>query len=266
MIPKVNDPGTTSSLAVLRRSHERLAGLVEPLSPDRLTVPSYASEWTIAQVLSHLGSQAEIFDLVLDAGLTGQEPPGREQFAPIWEAWNDRTPTEQAADALQTDRATLERFESLTEVERERLHVHVFGAERDASGLARMRVSEHALHTWDVAVALDPAATVAPDAVEILVDTLPLLTGRTSKPDGTDRQITIHTLQPERQFTLETTADAVTLARAEPAERDAADARIRLPAEALVRLVYGRLDPAHTPPMDARGVDLDELRRVFPGF
>ena len=38
-----------------------------------------------------------------------------------------------------------------------------------------------------------------------------------------------------------------------------------LPAEALVRPVYGRLDPDHTP----GGVDdprLATLRRVFPGF
>ncbi|MGH9098696.1 MAG: maleylpyruvate isomerase family mycothiol-dependent enzyme, partial [Acidimicrobiales bacterium] len=241
-------------------------GLVQPLSPEQLTGPSYASEWPIAQVLSHLGSQAEIFDLVLDAGLTGQEPPGREQFEPIWASWNHRTPPEQAADGLRADRETLERFESLSEEERDSLHVHVFGAERDAGGLARMRVSEHALHTWDVAVVLDPAATVAPDAVDLLVDTMPQVTGRASKPDGTSRQVTIDTSQPERRFTLETTADAVTLEPASPAERNTTDARIRLPAEALIRLVYGRLDPAHTPQVDVLGADLDELRRIFPGF
>jgi hypothetical protein len=39
-----------------------------------------------------------------------------------------------------------------------------------------------------------------------------------------------------------------------------------LPAEAFVRLVYGRLDPDHTPPLTSRQVDLDRLRRAFPGF
>ena len=43
-------------------------------------------------------------------------------------------------------------------------------------------------------------------------------------------------------------------------------AELRLPAEALIRLVYGRLDPAHTPPVETRGVDLDELRPIFPGL
>jgi hypothetical protein len=46
-----------------------------------------------------------------------------------------------------------------------------------------------------------------------------------------------------------------------------ADARLELPAEALVRLAYGRLDPDHTPStVTADGVDLDLLRQVFPGF
>jgi len=38
-----------------------------------------------------------------------------------------------------------------------------------------------------------------------------------------------------------------------------------LPAEAFERLVYGRLDPAHTPDVEGDASLLDELRRVFPG-
>ena len=47
-----------------------------------------------------------------------------------------------------------------------------------------MRLSEHAVHTWDVAVSLDPAAEVAPDAVELLLVQLPMLAGWTGKADG----------------------------------------------------------------------------------
>jgi hypothetical protein len=49
-----------------------------------------------------------------------------------------------------------------------------------------------------------------------------------------------------------------------PAGRDGA-ADLELPAEALVRLVYGRLDPGHTPPFAGSPELLEELRRVFPG-
>ena len=44
------------------------------------------------------------------------------------------------------------------------------------------------------------------------------------------------------------------------------DADLVLPAEALIRLVYGRLDPDHTPPFEGDGALLDELRRAYPGF
>ena len=58
-------------IGVLRNSHERLAGLVRPLTPEQLRAQSYDTDWTIAQVLSHLGSGAEIATLSLAAALGG---------------------------------------------------------------------------------------------------------------------------------------------------------------------------------------------------
>jgi hypothetical protein len=40
---------------------------------------------------------------------------------------------------------------------------------------------------------------------------------------------------------------------------------LELPAEALSRLVYGRLDPDHTPAVTGDATLLAELRAVFPG-
>ncbi len=51
-----------------------------------------------------------------------------------------------------------------------------------------------------------------------------------------------------------------------PSDGEAAPAELRLPAEAFVRLVYGRMDEAHTPPLESTGVDLGELRQLFPGL
>jgi len=249
-------------IGALRHSHDRLQALVEPLDLGQLEQPSYASKWSIAQVLSHLGSQAEIFGMFLDAGLNGEEPPGREAFGPIWDSWNARNPQAQASDALHADQATLERFESLDEGQLARLHLPMWGMDLDATGLARMRVSEHAVHTWDVAVALDPAAKVAPDAVALLVDTLGQFVGRAAKPDGVQRRLRVLTTEPERDFIL-ASGESVTLT---PAGGEEGLPELRLPAEALIRLAYGRLDPAHTPPVQASGVDLDDLRGIFPGF
>ena len=249
-------------LMAMRRSQEQLQALVEPLSVTQLVQPSYASEWSIAQVLSHLGAQAEIFPLYLNAGLTGDRAPGREAFEPIWATWNARSPEAQAADSLRGEKELMDRFEALTPDQREHLHLDLYGMELDATGLARMRLSEHAIHTWDVAVALDPAATVAPDAVELLVDTLGQLAARTGKPDGTGRTVGITATAPERHFALEI-GEKVALS---PTDQNDHRLQLRLPAEALLRLVYGRLDPAHTPPYEAEGIDIDQLRPIFPGF
>ena len=253
-------------ISALRHSHDRLRADVEPLGRAQLEQPSYASEWSIAQVLSHLGSQAEIFGLFLDAGLAGQDPPGREEFVPIWDRWNAKDPQAQASDALRADQATIERFESLDAEQQARLRLKMFGMELGATGLARMRVGEHAVHTWDVVVALDPAATVAPDAVALLIDMAGQVAGRSAQPDGQQRTVRVSTTDPKRQFILET-GDEVSLTAADgDATPEPGLAELRLPAEALIRLVYGRLDEAHTPPAEATGVELGELRQIFRGF
>jgi len=249
-------------IEALRNSHERLRGIVEPLGAGQLGGPSYAKEWSVAQVLSHLGSGAEIFGLNLEAGLAGTQPPGQEQMAPIWARWNAKGPEDQAADALVADAALVERLESLDAGQLASLRMALFGMDVDATMLARMRLGEHAVHTWDIAVALDPAATIAPDAVALLIDALAQVAGWTGKPDGAERRIAVITHDPARHFVLET-ADKVGLTES---AGESGPPELRLPAEAFIRLVYGRLDPAHTPAVDASGCDLDELRAVFPGM
>jgi uncharacterized protein (TIGR03083 family) len=249
-------------IGALRHSHDRLQALVEPLDLGRLQQRSYCSEWSIAQVLSHIGSSAELFGRWLDAALSGQDPPGSDAFGPVWSTWNAKEPQAQAADGLRADETAVERLESLDADQRARLRLQLFGMDLDAAGLARLRLSEHAIHTWDVAVALDPSATVAPDAVGLLIDTVGQLAAWAGKPDGKQRRLQVQTSDPERHFTLETgTAVTLTAADGQDGPPD-----LRLPGEAFIRLVYGRLDSAHTPPVETGSTDLDELRRLFPGL
>ncbi len=247
-------------IEALRHGHDRLAAIVKPLGADQLSGPSYASEWSIAQVLSHLGSGAEIFGLFLDAGLDGTEPPGQAAFGPIWESWNAKAPQDQAADAIRSDGALVARLEALDAEQLAELRLAMFGMDLDVAMLARMRLGELAVHTWDVAVALDPAATVAADAVDLLIDALDQLARRSGKADGGPLSVRVDTTGPDRQFLLQV-ADEVELT-----ESGDGGAELTLPAEAFIRLLYGRLDPAHTPAVQPAQFDLDPLRKVFPGF
>jgi uncharacterized protein (TIGR03083 family) len=257
------DPTAQTWISALRHSHDRLASLIDAATPEQLTGPSYCKEWTVAQVLSHLGSGAEIFSLLLDAGLSAGEPPGREAFPAIWDSWNGRSPEDQATDCGPVDAAFVERLENLDERELADLHLSMFGMEMDAAGLARMRLSEHALHTWDVAVALDPAAQIDPGAVVLLIDNLGPMASRTGKPSEEPLRVQVTTTDPARALLLEVD-DTVVIAAGPGAD---IAATIELPAEAFVRLVYGRLDSEPPPAgITAAGVDLARLRQVFPGF
>jgi uncharacterized protein (TIGR03083 family) len=245
----------------VRASHDRLSGIVAGLDADGLRRQSYAKEWSIADVLSHLGSGAEIFLLSLNAGVAGGPPPTMEDFQPIWDSWNARSPEEQATQCMTANEVLVSRVESLTAAQREAFSVVMFGAmTMDLAGLLGMRLSEHAVHAWDIAVVGDPAARIAPDAVDLMIDGLSMIIGFTGKKSAASTVIAVSTTNPDRTFTLDT--GGVTLAPGDP--EAAAEASMVLSAEAFVRLVYGRLDDAAE--VTAAGVTLPELQTIFPGF
>lgn len=250
----------------LLRSHHRLAAFITSLDQEEFERTSFASEWSIAQVLSHLGSGAEIFTMLLRAGLNGEPSPGGEAFQPVWDRWNTRTPDEQVRDGLQMDAAFLEQLGALEETERRDWRLSLFGSDQGLDGLLRMRLGEHAVHTWDVVVTRDADAQLDADAVELLIDTLDQTANRVGKPSSAPLRITITTQEPDRRFILFADGEKVQLQPLPQPNSDDVGASLLIPAESLIRLVYGRLDQKHTPTHTAKGIDLEVLRPLFPGF
>ncbi len=248
-------------IAALRSSQDRFAGLVSDLTEEQVTGPSYDDDWTIADVSSHLGSQAEIFGPFLEAGLTGDQPPGNDSFAPIWDRWNAMAPADQVRESVARNEDLVQRLEALDDDQLARFRVPLFGSDQDLAGFAAMRLGEHAIHTWDIAVALDPTATVAADAVGLLSDGLDTRVGRAGKAVDGAAPLVVETASPDRRVALELDP-AVS---AGPASAGATPDLV-LPAEAFVRLVFGRLDPAHTPESVTDSKALGTLRQAFPGF
>jgi uncharacterized protein (TIGR03083 family) len=253
------DEMSTKQLA-LAGSVNRLRDLAEPLDSAQLRSRAYPNQWTIADVLSHVGSGAVIMQRRLDDALAGRETD--DGFAPsVWDVWNAKSPEAKVADALDADRALVERIESLSDDERDRLRFSMGPMSVDFEGFIEMRLSEHALHTWDVEVALDPQATLHDDATALVVDRLEMIARYSGKPSGTVHDVIVRTSNPTRDFRIALGADSVSLT---PGASSAAP-DLELPAEALIRLVYGRLDPDHSPAV-ADPALLDELRSVFPGI
>lgn len=254
-------------IKALRDSHDGLDELAGKLTGDQIRIQSYDKDWTVAQVLSHLGSGAEISQLMLAGALGRSDPPGRDEMMPIWDRWNAKEPYQQAADALVADAEYVRALEDLSDADLAAIKLPFIGFDFDASGVVRLRLSEHALHTWDVAVTFDPAATVAPGAVTLLIDHVPaFIVPRIGKAQPEPFSARITATNPDRDYLL--TSDEQVTMTDWPGEGAATpDASLIMPAEALVRLSYGRLDPAHTPAdVKADPGALGRLRAIFPGF
>lgn len=251
----------TAAVDMLQVGTDRLAHLVEPLTPGELRQPAYPSEWSIADVLSHLGSGAVITQLCFECALADQ-PVDDDIVQSIWAEWDAKSPDDQAVDVLQADQLLIYRLDSLTDDERREFRSTMGPLDVDYTNFTRLRLNEQALHTWDIAVVIDPGATIPSDTAEVVIDTLGTVVAVAGTPRRPERVIRIRTVDPSRDLKIQIGSDRVTL-EPTPSESDAA---IALPAEALVRLVYGRLDLHYTPPITGSHTDLDLLRRVFPGF
>jgi hypothetical protein len=185
-----------------------------------------------------------------------------DDFAPsVWDVWNAKSSTARSTDALAADRALLDGLDAMSTAERAGFNVALGPFQLDLAGFVGLRLNEHALHTWDIEVTLDPAATVPASSVDQVIETVSLVAGFAGKPIDAVRTVHLRTTDPERAFVI-TLGEATTFG----ADADATDADLVMPAEALIRLVYGRLDPDHTPPVDGDLGALDALRSSFRGL
>ena len=150
------------------------------------------------------------------------------------------------------------RIEAVTPAEQDRFALDMGPLTVDFGAFVGLRLNEHAFHSWDIEVVLDPTATIPVELAELVIDNLELIARFTAKPTGDTTTITVSTTDPERGFRIELTPEVASVTPTSAS----ANADVELPAEAFARLVYGRLAPEHTPPGD-HGPALDTLRRVF---
>ena len=256
-------------IVALRAGHDSLAELVLKLSDDDLALPSGAAEWDISQVLSHLGSGAEIGRAVVQAALDGGPNPGGDFNASVWDRWNAMSRRERADGFLQSNQTLTALYESMDADTRENVRINMgfLPAPVDVATAARLRLNELALHSWDVRVGFDVHAILAPEATDALLHGAPDLLGWISKPDllnGEYQVIRVTTSRPDSVFALRLNTQVSTDFDV-PQE---IDGTLQLPAESWLRLVAGRLAPQHTAGevVSTGAVDLDLLRRVLPGY
>ncbi len=254
------------TITALRREHDSLASLVATLTPEQLTGPSGASEWTVADVLSHLGSGAEISLAGLRAAAPGAEAPGPDFNQSVWDRWNAMSPQDQATSSVESNTALIEALEAIPEDQHEEVRPRTFLPEPvSLRTFAGLRLSEVAQHGWDIRVGIDPKATLSEESAGLLAEhlstDLSFLLGFIGKPAEGREAVVLEIAETPYRIVLDGKTQLTT-------ESLPSTATFGAPLEAAVRLLYGRLTPAYAPiGIDVSGnITLDELRTAFPGF
>jgi uncharacterized protein (TIGR03083 family) len=254
-----------------RTEYDRLLAYLDRLEPAGWTEPSACADWQVYQVVSHLGSQPRITGAAILAGLRGEPPMTDEERRAIWDHFDGLRPDEVLPEFRRANAEYYRLLASLTDDELGRTIPWIAGPAPLANVLAN-RLNEQVLHAWDIYWARDKEATLSSAAVEDLLDLnlTPARLGGLVKPDRAerlvDKTIEFHLRDPERWATLDLRGDAV----AGSWDRaDEPEVTVELPAEAFLRLIWGRYDVADgvlsgqlilSQPELAR-----DLRALFPG-
>lgn len=249
-------------IAAIRLNHDTLVALVPTLTEQQLGSPSGASEWTIAQVLSHLGSGAEIGrkPVARAVGLEVEEQDNQS----IWARWDASSPADQASGYVAHDTTYVELLVRLSAEDKESAMVDLgFLPEPVPLVVAvGMRLNEVVNHVWDVQVGLDPAAEIDDTSAEVLVELyqgpLAFLLGFSAQAD-----------QVGHEVRLEAPGAGVEITDTVRVVEEVVDPNATLtgPAGALVRLISGRLTAEHSHGVEVSGeATVEELRKVFPGY
>ncbi|HJP75515.1 MAG TPA: maleylpyruvate isomerase family mycothiol-dependent enzyme [Pseudonocardiaceae bacterium] len=250
------------TIAALHAEHDTLVALLADVNEDQLNKPSGAGDWTVAQVLSHLGSGAEIGRAPI-ARAAGESVEAVDNQT-IWARWDAASPADQATGFVRHNTRWLDTVDALTPEQRSSLTVDLGFLPEPVPLVTAlgMRLNEVANHVWDARVTFDPGAEVNADSAAVLVDlftgSLSFLLGFTAKPGEVSEPVSL--AAPGAGLVID---DAATVR----GDVTSPTATFHGSAGAFIRLLTGRLkDPYATDVTVEGNVTLDDLRRVFPGY
>lgn len=185
------------TIGALRQEHDTLVGIARSLTDGQLSGPSGASEWSVAQVLSHLGSGAEITLALLRAELGAGDAPGDDFNRSVWARWDAMAPAEQRAAFVEADDRLVEALEALTPEQHASLTLPIgfLPAPATVATFAGLRLNEVAHHSWDVRVATDSSAGLSDASTSALLEQLSgdlaVLVGFAGKADLIEQRVVL---------------------------------------------------------------------------
>ena len=179
---------------ILHREAEAFKEYLSDLPPDAMRQPSACDRWTVADVLSHVGTQA--FALRVARGLQGDYSPP-EGSPPVEEHDEDSFAESIAQRALANrelqgngllpwfieslDKSVQVFFDLSTE-DWDKLCYWPPGPE-PVRTMLDMRISELTMHAWDVRSMLETDYHLSDDSVRVLMDTVNRAARRAFRPE-----------------------------------------------------------------------------------
>jgi uncharacterized protein (TIGR03083 family) len=232
--------------AAVRREAAAIAATMRDKDERGWDAPSWCEGWSLLDVVSHLTEGTERFYLQTRAALDGQPVP---EFS-----MDER-------NARRAKVKALPKAAMLAELERRNETFFADLEGRDDAALARpavplgpgrtlsgaqvaeLRLNELLLHHWDLLAPSQPDATLSPAGAGLVADYVLGNAARMAKPDalqGLDATFLCDTSGSGGGPVTITCRDGKADVARGAAGR--ADATLRLPAEALLRFLWGRVD------------------------
>ncbi len=236
---------------------EQLTQYLQTLSVEAWCHPSACEAWEVRDVVAHLTWGAELYAGAIARGMQGDTSPLEDSPPP-------GTLTRAELSALIAQRSIAYReslgehllatftarhdhlqrlLESFSPQDWEKPCAHPVGL-RPAHWFLTARLTELAMHAWDIWSRRDPTRPLFAASVPLFLERLPGIVARNARPDTLLRAPLCYrfavtgAVPSQHDIVLE--GDAV---RMEPAGTTAADVRCQCDTETFVLLMYGRLTP-----------------------
>jgi uncharacterized protein (TIGR03083 family) len=245
------------TLTRIRALHDELVARATSATDEELARASGATQWSVAEVLAHLGSQAEIASAGLPALLSGGEAPGQEFNESVWARWNAMGDRAKAESFIEHSNAVVAAVEAVPDRDERTVKLAFLPFPLPFAAVMGMRLNEYALHGWDVRQGLDADARIDDASAELMAQHLgggmSFMLGFIGKADQLAEPAVVQVADLRVVI-----AEAVTI---DPSAIPTAT--IQAPLEAGIRLINGRL--REDVPVEGN-VTLEQLRKVFPGY
>lgn len=206
------------------------------------SAPTWCTGWTVREVVAHLAEGVERFGMQVRGGLAGD---------PVEFTMADREARRQVVKALPDDEllselkrrtgAFFDYLDTLPESELTRVCIPMAAGPAAPASVAVLRLQEPALHYWDILALEQTDATLDFESAALLADYVIGNAPRQTKPDALADLNATYSLDasgPGGGPVTITCADG----KATVSRGGSAAADLTLTTEALVRLLWGRVD------------------------